>query len=104
MGVVLEPVSPEDSLAFKNYFAHHAGEDMSMDAFELVDAINTLLKADKNFNPFTVDACRQMVSLFDVDASGKLDIDEFNIVVQYVRAYQKIFQQFDEDGSGTMST
>ena len=37
----------------------------------------------------------QMVNLFDADLSGKLDIDEFHTVVQYVRAYQTIFQTFD---------
>lgn len=100
----LQPVSPADSRAFKQYFQMMAGEDMAMDAFELLAAINTLLNADKNFKPFSVDACRQMVNLFDADASGKLDIDEFHKVVQHVRAYQTIFHAFDTDGSGTMST
>ena len=45
--------------------------------------------------PFFMKPVVQMVNLFDADLSGKLDIDEFHTVVQYVRAYQTIFQTFD---------
>ena len=56
----LHPVSPADSAAFRAYFMRMAGEDLAMDAFELVDGVNTLLSADQKFKPFTIEATRQV--------------------------------------------
>lgn len=43
-----------------------------------------------------------LMSLFDVDRSGTINLQEFGGVWTYIKQWQDIFRRFDRDYSGTM--
>lgn len=49
-----------------------------------------------------IDTIRMLMSLFDVDRSGTINLQEFGGVWSYIRQWQDIFRRFDRDYSGTM--
>ncbi|XP_077990000.1 programmed cell death protein 6-like [Glandiceps talaboti] len=50
-----------------------------------------------HFNPET---CRLMISMFDKDHSGKIDIHEFSALWHYIQQWRGVYQQYDRDRSG----
>ncbi|XP_061405860.1 calpain-1 catalytic subunit-like [Lethenteron reissneri] len=95
------PVDP----AFVNVFARLAGADNEISPTELRDILNRVVgkHADLKTDGFSLDACRNMVSLMDRDGNGKLGIKEFNFLWQRIKTWQQIFRQFDMDHSGNMN-
>ncbi|KAK1875924.1 Calpain-3 [Dissostichus eleginoides] len=53
---------------------------------------------------FSLQTCRDIISLLDTDGSGKLDLKEFHCLWTRVQKYLEVFQRFDSDASGTMSS
>ncbi|XP_078483722.1 calpain-9-like isoform X2 [Ciona intestinalis] len=110
------PVAPEpaptddendNDKKFKKLFDQLTGEDGEIDAFELRDIINSVMKKNASagkFEGFGLEACRSMVALMDVTNSGKLDYDEFKALWVRVRKWINIFKQFDKDGSGNFDS
>ncbi|KAL5965764.1 Calpain-A [Taenia solium] len=59
---------------------------------------------DFTFDGFSIEACRSLISMLDVDRSGSLDFEEFKVLWEILRFWKAIFKKFDADNSGTMST
>lgn len=94
----------ENAQKFKMLFNQLTGEDGEIDAFELQDIINTVMKKNAKagtFKGFSLEACRSMVALTDATKSGKLDYDEFKTLWVVVRKWIHAFKMFDRDGNGT---
>ncbi|XP_037811831.1 peflin [Lucilia sericata] len=49
---------------------------------------------------FSDTACKLMISMFDNDASGTIDIYEFEKLFQYINQWLQVFKNYDRDGSG----
>lgn len=51
---------------------------------------------------FTPETCRLMISTFDRDQSGTVEIQEFQALFNYITQWRAIFDQFDRDRSGAV--
>ncbi|XP_037954792.1 peflin [Teleopsis dalmanni] len=49
---------------------------------------------------FSDNACKLMISMFDSDASGTIDIFEFEKLYNYINQWLTTFKTYDRDGSG----
>ncbi|XP_039249670.1 calpain-9-like isoform X2 [Styela clava] len=95
--------SDEHDQKFKQLFEELTGDDGEIDAFELQDIINSVMKKNSKTGKYTgfgIEACRSMVSLMDYTRSGRLDYDEFKNLWVRVRKWINIFKDYDKDGSG----
>lgn len=57
-----------------------------------------------NWSPFNDETCRLMISMFDRDNSGTIDINEFVSLWDYIERWKRCFQSFDRDNSGNINT
>ncbi|XP_064623461.1 calpain-9-like isoform X2 [Lineus longissimus] len=88
----------------KELFNKVAGYDEAVDAYELRNILNTAYKKEFNFGGFSVECCRSMVALMDVDESGTLGCEEFITLWDYLKLWKTAFKQFDKDKSGNLSS
>uniref|UniRef100_H2YVE8 Uncharacterized protein n=1 Tax=Ciona savignyi TaxID=51511 RepID=H2YVE8_CIOSA len=124
----------ENDRKFKQLFDKLTGEDGEIDAFELQDIVNSVMKKNAGvgkFDGFGLEACRSMVALMDMckiflrfladhfvygcvlgegnyeycsDIEGKLDYEEFKALWVRVRKWINIFKKYDKDNSGNFDT
>ncbi|PAA60754.1 hypothetical protein BOX15_Mlig019924g1 [Macrostomum lignano] len=101
-----EPTAQEKAQekALKEAFQKIAGEDMEVDAYELRDIVNTAFQKEFKFDGFSVETCRSMVALMDVDQSGKLGFDEFKTLWNDLRLWKTVFKKYDSDKSGNFNS
>nr|XP_042907830.1 calpain-A isoform X5 [Parasteatoda tepidariorum] len=90
----------------KDFFATIAGEDLEVDCYELQEILNFALKKEHEFEfeGFSLDVCRSMVSMMDVDRSGKLGLEEFKNLWMDIRTWKNVFKKYDVDQSGSLNT
>ncbi|XP_003740108.1 programmed cell death protein 6 [Galendromus occidentalis] len=58
---------------------------------------------NSNWSQFNEETCRLMISMFDQDNSGTINVQEFEQVYNYIDQWRKCFQGFDQDNSGKIS-
>ncbi|XP_072527228.1 calpain-1 catalytic subunit-like [Salminus brasiliensis] len=92
--------------SFRDMFAKWSGEDKEISAAELKSILNEVASKhpDLKSDGFSLEACRCMVHLMDKDGSARLGIVEFQILWNKITKWLDIFQQFDQDKSGTMNS
>lgn len=49
---------------------------------------------------FSSEACRLMISMFDTDKSGTIDVNEFQQLYNYINQWIAVFRTYDRDQSG----
>jgi len=49
---------------------------------------------------FSDNACKLMISMFDEDASGTIDVFEFEKLFNYINQWLQVFKTYDRDQSG----
>ncbi|ALC40613.1 CG17765 [Drosophila busckii] len=49
---------------------------------------------------FSSHACKLMISMFDNDASGSIDVYEFEKLYNYINQWLQVFKTYDQDSSG----
>ncbi|XP_055379714.1 peflin [Condylostylus longicornis] len=49
---------------------------------------------------FSDNACKLMISMFDTDASGTIDVQEFEKLFNYINQWLQVFKTYDRDQSG----
>ncbi|TFK09819.1 cbp/p300-interacting transactivator 2 [Platysternon megacephalum] len=98
----------EDNIepSFKKLFAQLAGADAEISAFELCNILRKIMakRQDIKSDGFSIETCKIMVDLLDLDGSGKLGLKEFYILWTKIQKYQKIYREIDVDRSGTMNS
>uniref|UniRef100_A0A674DQZ3 Calpain 8 n=1 Tax=Salmo trutta TaxID=8032 RepID=A0A674DQZ3_SALTR len=67
--------------------------------FELAD-VRSHIKTDG----FSLETCRHIISLLDMDGNAKLGLVEFHTLWTKIQKYLEVFKSHDSDNSGTMST
>eukprot|EP00057_Strongylocentrotus_purpuratus_P023409 XP_011677883.1 PREDICTED: calpain small subunit 1 isoform X1 [Strongylocentrotus purpuratus] len=91
-------------IRFRRAFEERSGQDMAVDAWELLDILNTSsLQQDLRHDYFSLEACRSMVALSDEDRTGMLSFEEFMELWGNICAWKGFFKRADTDGSGMIS-
>ncbi|XP_009866503.1 PREDICTED: calpain-3 isoform X4 [Apaloderma vittatum] len=96
----------EEEKQFRNIFRQIAGDDMEINAEELRNVLNNVVKKHKDLKTegFELESCRSMIALMDTDGSGKINFDEFRHLWDKIKSWQKIFKHYDTDHSGTINS
>ncbi|XP_044044792.1 calpain-8 isoform X1 [Siniperca chuatsi] len=110
---------------FKHLFVQMAGNDSEISPFELqqiLDKVTAQIEAcrlqrdvsvtdccvfqgsDVKTDGFSLQTCRDIISLMDMDGSRTLGLLEFHALWTKIQRYLEIFKSHDSDGSGTMSS
>ncbi|XP_048038827.1 calpain-2 catalytic subunit-like [Megalobrama amblycephala] len=91
---------------FKNLFNEFAGNDSEVSVTELQKILDSVIskRTDLKTDGFSIETCRQIISLLDRDGSGKLGLVEFHALWTKIQKYLEIFKSRDTDNSGTMSS
>jgi calpain, invertebrate len=97
-------IKPERLDALITSFKAIAGEDMEIDAHELRNILDTTFKKEFKFDGFSIETCRSLIALMDVDQSGKLGFDEFKTLWQDLRLWKIAFKKYDADQSGNFNS
>ncbi|XP_054713836.1 LOW QUALITY PROTEIN: calpain-A-like [Uloborus diversus] len=101
------PETPEEldkDKEVRDFFAGIAGEDLEVDCYELQEILDFALKKEFTFDGFSLDVCRSMVAMMDVDRSGKLGLEEFKNLWVDIRTWKNVFKRYDVDHSGSLNT
>ncbi|XP_045903738.1 calpain-8 [Micropterus dolomieu] len=91
---------------FKHLFVQIAGNDSEISAFELQQILDKVIsqRSDVKTDGFSLQTCRHIISLLDMDGSSKLGLLEFHALWIKMQRYLEIFKSHDSDASGTMSS
>ncbi|XP_042338060.1 calpain-2 catalytic subunit-like, partial [Plectropomus leopardus] len=91
---------------FKRLFVHISGNDSEISAFELQQILDKVVaqRSDVKTDGFSLQTCRNIISLLDMDGSSKLGLLEFHCLWMKIQKYLEIFKSHDSDSSGTMSS
>ncbi|TKS65704.1 Calpain-2 catalytic subunit [Collichthys lucidus] len=91
---------------FKRLFVQICGNDSEISAFELQQILDKVVaqRSDVKTDGFSLQTCRNIISLLDMDGSTKLGLLEFHTLWTKMQKYLEIFRSHDSDGSGTMSS
>ncbi|KAL3315499.1 calpain 2, (m II) large subunit [Cichlidogyrus casuarinus] len=70
------------------------------------DSNGTVQRVATNFGfaGFSLETARSLVTMMDVDRSGRLSFDEFRALWELLRLWKTAFKQYDSDKNGTMSS
>ncbi|XP_048248961.1 peflin-like [Haliotis rufescens] len=55
-----------------------------------------------NWSQFNPETCRLMISMFDRDMSGTIDMNEFSALWNYIQQWRSVFERFDGNRSGAI--
>ncbi|XP_075239405.1 calpain-9-like [Convolutriloba macropyga] len=85
-------------------FQKLAGDDQECDVRELKQILDKCgLFSKLGQTEYGEETCRNLVSLFDIDYSGSLDISEFREMWRFICKIHQTFVDFDADNSGALS-
>jgi calpain len=96
----------KEEMLVRQVFKDTSGEDLEVDAYELRGILDEHFKKDMKLRPrfkfdgFSLECCRSLVAMKDGDQSGKLGYEEFKQLWGDMRAWKKVFKEFDTDDSG----
>uniref|UniRef100_A0A8C5GJF6 Calpain-3 n=1 Tax=Gouania willdenowi TaxID=441366 RepID=A0A8C5GJF6_GOUWI len=64
------------------------------------------LPPDKDLNTegFSLESCRSMIALMDMDGTGRLNLQEFRHLWNKIKQWQGIFKHYNADQSGTINS
>ncbi|XP_071328332.1 calpain-2 catalytic subunit-like [Trachinotus anak] len=104
---ILEPdVDSDVDPHFRRLFVQISGNDSEVSAFELQQILDRVVaqRSDVKTDGFSLETCRSIVSLLDMDGSAKLGLVEFHTLWTKIQRYLEIFRSHDSDSSGSMSS
>ncbi|XP_055346336.1 sorcin-like isoform X2 [Paramacrobiotus metropolitanus] len=55
-----------------------------------------------NWTPFNMDTIKMMLKMFDKNSNDRIEFEEFAGLKRYVQEWKKVFDQYDDDHSGTI--
>ncbi|XP_063333233.1 calpain-8 [Pelmatolapia mariae] len=90
----------------KHLFMQICGNESEISAFELQQILDKAVtqRSDIKTDGFSLQTCRDIISLLDTDGSSRLGLLEFHSLWVKMQTYLEIFKSHDSDGSGTMSS
>ncbi|XP_040295318.1 grancalcin [Bufo bufo] len=84
-----------------SYFTAVAGQDGEIDAEELQRCL-TQAGVSGTYSPFSLETCRVMIAMLDMDHTGKMGFNEFKELWGALSAWKQNFCAIDRDRSGTV--
>uniref|UniRef100_A0A8C6LIJ1 Calpain-3 n=1 Tax=Nothobranchius furzeri TaxID=105023 RepID=A0A8C6LIJ1_NOTFU len=110
----------EEDQQFRTIFQEIAGEEMEITANELRNVLNRVISTresgqnslmvveaeDKDLNTegFSLESCRSMIALMDMDGTGRLNLQEFRHLWNKIKQWQGIFKHYNADQSGSINS
>ncbi|XP_056282833.1 calpain-3 isoform X1 [Pseudoliparis swirei] len=96
----------EEDQQFRNIFQEIPGDDREITANELKDVLNRVLskRMDLNTEGFSLESCRSMIALMDMDETGRLNLQEFRHLWNKIKQWQGIFKHYNADQSGSINS
>ncbi|XP_073339763.1 calpain-3 isoform X1 [Pagrus major] len=96
----------EEDQQFRTIFQEIAGEDMEITANELKNVLNRVITKHKDLNTegFSLESCRSMIALMDMDGTGRLNLQEFRHLWNKIKQWQGIFKHYNADQSGSINS
>lgn len=89
-----QQVNPETQNVFNQVDKDRSGK---INAMELQQAL-----VNGKGQQFSDQACNLMISMFDGDRSGLIDVYEFEKLFAYINQWLQCFKAYDRDGSGAI--
>ncbi|XP_028259044.1 calpain-2 catalytic subunit-like isoform X2 [Parambassis ranga] len=91
---------------FKRLFLQISGNDAEISTSELHQILDRVVtqRTDVKTDGFSLQTCRDIISLMDTDGSSRLGLLEFHRVWMKIQRYLEIFKHHDSDCSGSMSS
>uniref|UniRef100_A0A4W6DF32 Calpain-3 n=1 Tax=Lates calcarifer TaxID=8187 RepID=A0A4W6DF32_LATCA len=96
----------EEDQQFRTIFQEIAGDDMEITANELKNVLNRVITKHKDLNTegFSLESCRSMIALMDMDGTGRLNLQEFRHLWNKIKQWQGIFKHYNADQSGSINS
>ncbi|XP_071375678.1 calpain-3 isoform X1 [Centroberyx affinis] len=96
----------EEDQQFRTIFQEIAGEEMEITANELKNVLNRVVSKHKDLNTegFSLESCRSMIALMDMDGTGRLNLQEFRHLWNKIKQWQGIFKHYNSDQSGSINS
>uniref|UniRef100_A0A8C6LMH5 Calpain-3 n=1 Tax=Nothobranchius furzeri TaxID=105023 RepID=A0A8C6LMH5_NOTFU len=96
----------EEDQQFRTIFQEIAGEEMEITANELRNVLNRVISTHKDLNTegFSLESCRSMIALMDMDGTGRLNLQEFRHLWNKIKQWQGIFKHYNADQSGSINS
>ncbi|XP_076313688.1 calpain-B-like isoform X1 [Tachypleus tridentatus] len=88
----------------KDFFASVSGSDLEVDCYELQTILSFALRQEFDIDEISLDVCRSIIAMMDIDRSGKLKLEEFLKLWVDVRMWKNVFKKYDRDDSGFLNT
>ncbi|XP_063775008.1 calpain-13-like [Pseudophryne corroboree] len=89
---------------YENVFAYYANQSSEMYAEQLQKLLNDVVLIDQTFvadrEEFTLDSCRGILMLMDLNANGRLSLTEFGRLWKRLNMCKDIFRSIDGNKSG----
>uniref|UniRef100_A0A8D3C6I5 Calpain-3 n=1 Tax=Scophthalmus maximus TaxID=52904 RepID=A0A8D3C6I5_SCOMX len=84
--------SDEEDQQFRTIFQEIAGD------------VSTGRNKDLNTEGFSLESCRSMIALMDMDGTGRLNLQEFRHLWNKIKQWQGIFKHYNADQSGSINS
>ncbi|KAL7873246.1 hypothetical protein AOLI_G00123170 [Acnodon oligacanthus] len=96
----------EEDQQFRTIFQQIAGDEMEISASELRNVLNRVVSEQREMNTegFSLESCRSMIALMDMDGTGRLNLQEFRHLWIKIKQWQGIFKHYDTEQSGCISS
>uniref|UniRef100_A0A8C9R536 Calpain-3 n=1 Tax=Scleropages formosus TaxID=113540 RepID=A0A8C9R536_SCLFO len=94
--------SDEEDKHFLTIFQQIAGDEMEITANELKNVLNKVVVEHLKTEGFSLETCRSMIALMDMDGTGRLNLQEFRHLWNKIKRWQGIFKHYDCDYSGSI--
>ncbi|XP_030212190.1 calpain-3 isoform X5 [Gadus morhua] len=105
----------EEDQKFRTIFQEIAGDvsegvlcvyEMEITANELKNLLNKVVSKNQELNTegFSLETCRSMIALMDMDGTGRLNLQEFRHLWNKVKQWQGIFKHYSVEQSGSISS
>ncbi|CAG01231.1 unnamed protein product [Tetraodon nigroviridis] len=81
-------------------------QDMEITANELKNVLNRVIIKHKDMKTegFSLESCRSMIALMDMDGTGRLNLQEFRHLWTKIKQWQGIFKHYNADQSGFINS
>ncbi|XP_049319977.1 calpain-3 isoform X1 [Astyanax mexicanus] len=78
------------------------GTEMEISASELRNVLNRVVSEQREMNTegFSLENCRSMIALMDMDGTGRLNLQEFRHLWLKIKQWQGIFKHYDTEQTG----